>query len=238
MVCVLLNKNDKPGRWLARSLVQAGAPPLQLISAEELLYAPVFSCGFRNGQAFFSVQLHNGFLFSNTTVTAVLNRISYLPQAHLQQFKEEDRSYVQAEQQAIFTFLFSILPGQVFNAASGRGLSGANRSPAEWLLLASEAGLSVVTTTYSGGTVYFSRQDEQANEITVVVFVGRCYSRSPCLTPALAEKLVALQKQSGENILEVSLLWQNNTAFFRSASVQPGFADVDATFLIDLKNRL
>ena len=110
MVCVLLNRDDVPGLWLFRSLQSTGRKDLKLISAEELVYAPSFQCGFQNGKAFFSLSLPNGFVFSNQTVSAVINRIQTLPLQHVQWFKTEDQEYVKTELTATFVFLFSILP--------------------------------------------------------------------------------------------------------------------------------
>lgn len=148
MVCILLNKDDPSGLWLSRSLQQTGRKDIKLVSAEELVYAPYFCCGFQNGKVFFDIRLANGFVFSNDTVSTVLNRIYYLPLQHIQQFKQEDRPYVESELTATFTFLFSILPGQIFNETTGQGFCGKRRSGLEWMQLAQKAGFEKTALLY------------------------------------------------------------------------------------------
>ena len=155
MVCILLNSDDASGKWLAHSLKQVSDKPIKMISAEELVYAQDFTCGFRNGQAFFSITLHSGFCFRCDTTNTVINRINYLNLQHLSQFKEEDRDYVRSELQAIFTFLFDALPNNLFNQSSGRGLCGALRSATEWKLLAIKAGFNTGDTIYQDKTFFF-----------------------------------------------------------------------------------
>lgn len=232
MICILLNNDDGPGLWLARWLRRKKANEVKVISAEELLFASSFSCGFHNGQAFFSLSLQSGFLFSNTTVSTVLNRINYLPSQHLAYFKEEDRNYVQAEQQAIFTFLFSILPNPVFNSSSSLGLSGAFRTQWSWQLLAKRAGLSIAEMIYTGKKLYSSRT--QSETFFVLVFGEKCYSQSPHLTDKLTEQLQRLRCLCSEKIIEVELSANSSGVFFKTATTKPNFTQINESFLHDL----
>jgi hypothetical protein len=237
MVCILLNADDKPGLWLARTLKQVCTQTVHSISAEELLYAPHFTCGFRNGQAYFSIILHNGFQFSSTSMPLCLNRITHLPQQHLTLFQPGDRDYVQSEQQAVFTFLLSTLPGSLFNNASGRGLCGAHRSYTEWLLLASTAGLTIGDFLFQEKQT-FSSLPEESLQFSVIVFRGKCYSRSPYLSGDLQQALLRLLHLTAENIIEVQLQWVNGKAYFRNALINPTFADVNQAFIHDLNTLL
>lgn len=238
MVCFLLNSDDQPGRMLARALKQISAKQIQLISAEELVYAPHIRCGFRHGQAFFSFVLQNGLSFSSDQNMVVLNRVSYLPLLHLRQFRHEDQAYVQAEMQALFTFIFSLLPHPVFNAATGRGLCGAERTAMEWALLAKKAGFCIAETIYEEKHHQHFGGNATPPAFPVIVFNGRCYSSSSLLTQEACRSLLHLLQLSGENIIEVFLQVAGDTLRFDRATVKPGFSGINKCFLADLNQCL
>lgn len=238
MICVLINTDDNSGLWLARSLKQRCAKPVKVITAEELVYAPFFSCGFKNGQAFFTIRLHTDLQLCSSADFTFLNRISYLPDKHLAYFKEVDRDYVRSEQQAVFTFLFSILPNSLFNMATGRGLSGVQRSLFEWKMLARQVGFRMAETVFENKQLYQEKVNSTDGVFYLVAFRGKCYGKKTADCAKAGRLAIALQERSSEKILEVGLQVIGDDVFFETATITPGFRDVNESFLNDLQKLL
>lgn len=230
MICILLNKEDVAGLKLSRLLQKAGRTDIKLIAAEELVYAPSFSCGIRNGKAFFSLQLTDGFVFSNETVSAVINRIQRLPSGHIQRFAAADRDYVKAELDAIFVFLFSILPNSIFNKSTPAGFCGRHRSAAEWQLLAGQSG-------FATGEMLYQHKQLQTSAVpagkikTLLSFRGGCYGSAAVDHTAAAQCCTKLGQLAGENILEIKFWEDDGQLVFASAATQPSFENLDADFI-------
>ena len=238
MICILLNSDDNSGLWLARCLQQVSAQTIKLISAEELMYAPSFNCGFRNGQAFFKIKLQNGFDFNNENISAIINRIAYLPLQHLQQFKPDDRNYVQAELTAIFTFLLSSFPNSLFNTASGRGLCGAERSVLEWKILAKKAGFSIDEMLYQEKEMHIHQSADGATIFVVVVLNDNCYLQKNHLPGVIRTACLNFLKLSGEKILEIYCQLINDKPHFLSVAIRPSFKNINQNFIEDLNKLL
>ena len=238
MVCILLNNDDVSGLWLARCLQQLSAQTIKLISAEELMYAPSFTCGIHNGQTFFKINLQNGFEFTNKNSSTIINRIGYLPLQHLQQFKQEDSNYVQAELMATFVFLFSSFRNPVFNTASGRGLCGAERSAAEWAMLAGKAGFCSDEMLYEEKEMYIHQSAGSATTFLVVVFNNRCYLQTDHLPVVIEKSCLKLLQLSGENILEVYCHMESENVHFLSAALLPSFKNTNHNFIDELNKLL
>ena len=238
MVCVLLNNNDAPGLWLSRSLQNFGRKNIKLISAEELVYAPSFRCGFQNGEAFFNLQLHSGFVFSNQTVTSVINRIQQLPLQHIQSFIMEDRDYASTELNAVFVFLFSILPNNIFNATTVRGFCGKRRSLSEWTILAQQSGFKTAEIIYQNDQLQNSIDSENRLVQSILVFNEKCYGDAGNNFPQAAACCISLGKLCNEKILEIYFYAEDGNTFFVSAVTQPSFKNVTPDFINDVNSLL
>jgi hypothetical protein len=71
-----------------------------------------------------------------------LNRIQFVPLPHWRRASVADQEYVQQEMAAFYTSRLFAWPGPVLSPASS-SLSGAWRTPMEWMKLAAQAGLGV-----------------------------------------------------------------------------------------------
>lgn len=238
LVCLLLNTDDEAGLRLLGALKKAGVKDIQLVTAEELIYAPRFCCGIKNGAPFFSIGLHNGQELNGENVAAVLNRIRYLPLQNAQQFRAEDRAYVVQELPAIFTFLFSILPGQLFNKSNGNSLNGRCRSALEWQLLAGNAG-------FDTGALWFEQHElkqlglQTGSPVKAVLFFnGKCFGNGITQDAVLYQQCLALGKASGEKILEIYVQELNEGNRFLGANLVPSFQGAGADFIHELKTLL
>jgi hypothetical protein len=230
MICILINKEDFSGVKLSRLLLNAGRRDIKLISAEELVYAPSFSCGFKNGKAFFSIRLTNGFVFSNETVTSVINRIQQLPYSHLQRFTAADQGYVKAELDAVFVFLFAILPNSIFNKSTPAGFCGRQRSAVEWQLLAAESGFETAPVVYQEKLLQTTVPAKERLQ-SILVFNNSCYGNAVRLFPQAAAYCTQLLQRSGETILEIWFWEQDDALFFADASTQPSLENADSNFI-------
>ncbi|WP_336514166.1 hypothetical protein [Pollutibacter soli] len=211
---------------------------IKLISAEELVYAPVFDCGYQNGKAFFSVELASGFVLSDQNVTATINRISHLPLQHVERFKTEDREYVSAELISNFAFLFSILPHIVFNNTSPSGFCGRVRSDIEWLLLAKKAGFETSAFVYENKiTDKLSPVKNDALK-NLLYFNGRCYGDNAVLSSSAVTICKEFGEISAENIIEIWFYEDEKRLHFHSATVHPSFHNAGTEFIDDLNSLL
>ena len=238
MVCVLLNNDDAPALWLSRSLQHSGRKNIQLISAEELVYAPFFRCGFQNGRAFFYLQLQSGFIFSNQTVSSVINRIQQLPLQHIQSFKMNDREYASTELNAVFVFLFSLFPNNIFNETTVRGFCGKRRSLLEWTILAQQSGFKTTEIIYQNNQLQNFINVENNTLQCILVFNEKCYGRVTNNFPQAAGCCLSLGKLCNEKILEIWFYEQDEEIFFVSALTQPSFKNVTPDFINDINNLL
>jgi hypothetical protein len=224
MICILLNTDDVAGIRLSRLLQRVMSKQVKLISADELVYASSFNCGFNNEKAFYSVQLHNNFLFSNQTVTAVINRIEYLPKAHLQQFILQDKAYVAQELDAVFVFLFSLLPN-IFNKPTVQGFCGKRLSQMQWLQLAYKSGFRTQPFYYESKILQAVPPPNN----------GKCYGLSNDLQYTAAKNCCQkLGKLSEETILQIWFWLQNGQPYFAHAHTQPDFENISEEFINDV----
>lgn len=233
MVCILLNKNDVAGHWLAGVLKQRGRQQVMVIYADDLVQAKKISCGFKNGQPFYSLQLQSGFVFSSDKKQKLLNRISHLSIPYVNAFQTKDRSYVQAEMQAIICFILSASLNHVFNAANGNGLSGAIHSNIEWKMMAKEHKLPIQEFLFQQKKL-IDDEPVSNSSFSVVAFNGKCYTSFKNFSLPYQTKLIGLQKAAGVNILEAEFLWREDRCIFRMATAKPQFRHITPEFIHDL----
>jgi len=238
MTCIFLNTNDKAGTWLYGALKKKGVDNLVMIAAEELVYAQQFSCGMEDDGSYFSIRLQNGLEITNQSVHTTVNRINFLPEAITSRFKPSDRSYVTQEQMATFTFLFNILPGQLFNTSSGRGLNGQYRSQWEWLQLAKQAGLTTIEMAYENYQLYQTTLTEVNPLVPVLYFNGKCFGRSIINNDHLYTCCQQLGALSTDRIIEMYFRVVNQTLLFTGASTVPAFQEAGDDFINELKELL
>lgn len=143
MSLVVCHPWDHSALWAYERLKQRGHPRLELVAAEALLSAVEWEHRLSPAGAFFTVTLGDGRVFTSESVGAVLNRLASAVPPHFGAASPEDRVYAEQEFAAFCLSWLHCLRGPVLNPTSPQGLGGAYRSEAEWLVLASAAGLSV-----------------------------------------------------------------------------------------------
>ena len=91
MILIIADYDDLPAHWLQAALRQRLPMPVELLSPAQLVYAPaiVQRMGSDGGQSHF--RLWNGAELDFASVAGVINRITALPRAHLEQAEQSDR---------------------------------------------------------------------------------------------------------------------------------------------------
>lgn len=143
MWLVLCHAADTAALWAYEGLRLRGLAPLELISAEALAYGARWEHRLGAAGLILDVTLADGRTIRSGCVRGALNRLSTVPNAHLQFAQLADRDYALQELSAFFLSAISALPGPVVNRPTPQGLAGAWRPPSEWAWLAARAGLPV-----------------------------------------------------------------------------------------------
>lgn len=137
---VLASEQDASARWAAEQLQMLGLSPLTFVTDTDLAGA-IWRHQVGNDVARTVVELADGRVIDTRSIHGTLNRLSHVPPGMVAGIAFDDRSYAHQEISALVLSWLAALPGPVVNSATPRGLCGAWRSPAEWALLAHEAGL-------------------------------------------------------------------------------------------------
>lgn len=143
MWLVLCHTNDLNALWAYQGLQARGLVPLELVSAESLSFSLQWEHRIDTESVSFRITLADGRQVSSERIFGALNRIQFVPLPHWRRASVPDQEYVQQEMAAFYTSWLFALPGPVLNPATSSSLSGAWRTPMEWMKLASQAGLGV-----------------------------------------------------------------------------------------------
>lgn len=176
MWLVLCGSKDLSALWAYQGLKARGLQPVELISAESLVYSPRMEHRIESNNASTRIKLADGRAIDSASIRGTLNRLQSLPTEHLRAANPADRQYAEQELYALFLSWLSALPGMMLNRPAPPGLCGAWRHPSEWTRLALQAGLSAGIYRQSD-----SRGDAApvyspaAAAKNVIVLAGRCF---------------------------------------------------------------
>ena len=217
MILFLCSPNDVSARNFVAALHHHYNVKAQIITAQELIYAPAMEHSL-NGQDFISsVTLKTHGTLDSDSITSVVNRLEWLPDAHLARANATDRSYIQQELQAIWSSWISALPCPVINRPTAISMSGPTFHPAVWQHYAALAGLP------TADMIYDSEQPEPVATVTmhsVIVCQDQCHSTS--LSPELFDACLNLAEYTGFDMLELLFGQQpDGTVVFSYASPIP-----------------
>lgn len=137
---VIASEQDKAARWAAERLLAKGHSPLAVVTDFDLAGA---TWQHRAGDDSFHTVLNlaDGRVIDSVDVQGTLNRLSHVPASLVAGLNQDDRAYALQELTALVLSWLAAMPGPILNPADPRGLCGAWRPPAEWALLAANAGL-------------------------------------------------------------------------------------------------
>ncbi|MGW2746592.1 hypothetical protein [Streptomyces sp. NPDC001450] len=168
MWLVLCAPDDHAALWAYMGLRTRGLQPLELVTSEALILAPRCAHYVEEGRAAFDITLPDGRTLRSEDVKGVLNRLPEVPAGLASaDGSSADAHYALTEIGALLLSWLACVAPVAVNRPSARGLSGAWRSPAEWTVLASRAGLPVTPLSLPGGA---DRSAVSAPPRTVIVF--------------------------------------------------------------------
>lgn len=160
MFLILSHFHDETASSVANVLASRhGAQSVKTIPAEQL--AAQVGWSHRHGKAGVetNLRLSDSDTVSSHQISVVFNRVRHVPVPHFESSSKADRDYAAAEIHALVLSWLSSVNCPVVNRASVRGLGGANRSLAEWLLLAGRAGLPTRRLRFTTNSRIFPSKD-------------------------------------------------------------------------------
>jgi hypothetical protein len=151
---ILAENSDETARRIYNSLRgRHGENLVKFVSGHDLIIAPYWKhqlSGKIESETITQIELSDGTLLDSSEIGIVFNRLEYVPFNSFLWFSNRDQEYAQIETCALWISWISSLPCAVINKITSKGMFAQNRSHAQWLFLASKAGLP--TRTYSFNT--------------------------------------------------------------------------------------
>jgi len=139
---VLAHAGDTGAELLAEELSQrAGAPPVALVWAEELLLGSRFTHRLDGDGVVTEIELASGQRLDSGELAGLACRITRAPVPHFDRAAEVDRRYAAIEAHALLLSWLAGLRCPVVNPVSSRGLAGPDPEPLELFALAASCGL-------------------------------------------------------------------------------------------------
>ncbi|MCA1629258.1 MAG: hypothetical protein LC774_02615 [Acidobacteria bacterium] len=141
MFLVLAHYDDRlAARVHERLRARHGAARARLLTADDLALGTRWALRQDGARVDVTMRLADDTHVRSTEIDAVFNRLRFAAAPHFAAAPDADRDYALMETHAFLLSWLAALP-RVVNRASPRGLGGAVRGAAEWLLLAGRAGL-------------------------------------------------------------------------------------------------
>jgi hypothetical protein len=142
MWLVLCDPSDAAALWAYAGLRDRGLAPLELVSPRTLVCALRTLHRVDASGASFEIALADGRTLASRNLAGVLNRVTVVPTDHLNVAPEPDARYAGEEVTALVLSWLACIAPVSLNRATARGLCGAARPPAEWSIMAAQAGLA------------------------------------------------------------------------------------------------
>ena len=199
MWLVLCATNDLAALWAARGLGARGLQPLEIVTGEVLAYNQRIAHRLTAGQPDVQITLTDGRVVDSATVRGTLNRLQFVPSAHLSGANAADRQYAEQELFALYLSWLHGLPGIMLNRPMPHGLSGAWRHPSEWVWLAPQAGLLSMPYQQSDWLEAPSNALARNSARTIIVVKNTCCG--PTVPPSVAAGCLRLAQLSGTSLL-------------------------------------
>jgi hypothetical protein len=223
MWLVLCCPHDAAALWAADGLARRGLTPLVTVSPEAFVCSRQFVHEIANGRARTAFTLPDGQVIDSAAVLGTLNRLTYLPSAHLAAANEDDRHYGQHELHATVLSALHGFGARVVNRPTPRGLAGRQRSEAEWLWLAGRAGLRTAVRRHGDRACDLGIDAAGAPDgpsHTTLVLDGRLYGDA--VPAAAGARAIALARLAETPLLGIELVESRaGDWWFAAASTTP-----------------
>ncbi|MCC7272813.1 MAG: hypothetical protein IT561_09100 [Alphaproteobacteria bacterium] len=139
---VVIARHDDRSALRVHAALGGRGHAVRLVTPEALALAPGWRRRSDDGETDAGIGLADGTRLDPGAGDVVLNRTVLGAVPQFARARAADRSYALAEMHALLLCWLADLPARVVNVASPRGLAGAERSLAEWLVLAHRAGFA------------------------------------------------------------------------------------------------
>jgi hypothetical protein len=160
MILILAHLQDRTAFAVAHLLAtRHGADYVRTLTAEELAVEVGWSYRHTSSGIETELRMPDGDRLSDCRVGIVFNRLRQVSVPQFESGPRGDRDYAAAEIHALTLSWLSSLRCPVVNRPSVRGLAGADRSIAEWLLLAGRAGLPARRMRFTTNSKFFRIRD-------------------------------------------------------------------------------
>ena len=216
MIIFLCSPDDISARHFVTGLRRHHGLAAQIITPQELVYAPDMEHRLNGTHTFSSVKLASHGRLDSRSITGVVNRLEFLPDAHLARVNATDRAYSQQELLAIWSSWISALPCPVINRPTAICVTGPLFHPAIWQHHAAAAGLPTAPMLYD---VDLPDPVAPAPMHSVIVCKDQCHGAS--LPPGLFGACCDLARLAGLDMLEVMFGQGPSGAVFSHASPIP-----------------
>ena len=175
-----------------------------------------------------SAELNSGKRIDFHRLRGTLNRAARVDYLQVRRAVATDRTYVQAEIDAILLAMLGALPAPVFNPPHPSGWAGAQSHPFAWALRAQAAGF--VTPPHRCG---YSGLEQPITQFRYssshLLFGGRTF---PPLPESMERCTTRLAESAGIPLLGITLAWMSDGgALFTGATAMPDLRAGGAAFL-------
>jgi hypothetical protein len=236
MWLVLSQDWDVDAEWAAVGLRARADRPVEWITAGTLIHDCRWEHRISSTGASSRLLLGDGTIVDSSEVGGVLNRLNWLGAEGFGGASERDGEYAGAELYALGLSWLESLGPKVLNRPTGSGFAGAWRTEGQWRLLARSVGLPVVAYERDGTEPATPAVPGDDGDRPVLVVDGEVFDEAAAPSPELAAPvrsgLVALQRASGRDLIEVRLAVGDGVAFRSVSHVAPlrryGDAALDA----------
>ena len=220
MILIIADYDDLPAHWLQAALRQRLPMPVELLSPAQLVYAPaiVQRMGSDGGQSHF--RLWNGAELDFASVAGVINRITALPQAHLEHAEQGDRHYAAGELHAFLLGWLASLDCPVLNPPAPEWLAGAWHREISAVHFAVQAGLRCEAFELNSG-VEGPPLPVTKGEAPTVHFVLDDQLMGPLVDARGRDSLLAFAHGWGVRLLQVETREQGGERWFLRATSLP-----------------
>jgi hypothetical protein len=221
MVLVVCEGFDHAAFWAVHQLCERGIA-VDVVTGDDLAAAECWDHRVGAAGVSISVQLRDGRRFVGDTARGVLNRLSYLPSAWLQQIGGPDRDYALQEMYAFYLSWLHGLKGPVVNPPTPQGLCGNWRHPSMWMALAGRTGLPVATYRLSSNDDPARTWQPRPTAAPLTAFVAGRRVVAPTLRTELHEACRRMANLAGVPLLGVDFAPDGQGGWhFTGASVMP-----------------
>ncbi|NNE54056.1 MAG: hypothetical protein HKN30_16840 [Sulfitobacter sp.] len=226
MLVFLCNPGDVMAGPFVAELRRRHRLAAQIITPQELVYAPDMQHLLGEAETYSAVTLKTHGTLENASITGLVNRVDFLPDAHLANVNAADRTYIQQELLAIWSSWISALPCPVLNRPTAISIAGPVYHPAIWHHYAAAVGLPVAQVIYDAD---LPDPQTPAPVHSAIVCQGVCYS--PTLPRELFAACCELAAYAGLDMVELLFGSGPGGTVFSHASPIPDLSQANANLI-------